>query len=329
MPAVPTDRTVGAPSGGVIAGGRFLLPPDPELVTRESAFPSTTICSMPTVEGFSQYVHPKVLDFGAGGWNGWRYWMANTNYPGTNDAVENPAIFVSSDGTAWQSIGTNPVIPRPDGATLGVLYNSDPHLLFHNETLYLYYRVYNAVGNSLSNPREQLRVASSTDGVSWSSPTIVLNVHEDWDAGLLAPCVSHLDGVFYLWSFRNRTSPTTLVLRKASNPLGPFSALQTATFTMPLTAGTRQPWHGDIVKTRGGWAMLFCDRTSPAQLWFAYGKKNGLDWTIKSDPITTGSPDQYRPSLVLNGDGYDCWISNYGSPPRTTARIRLTDNQLD
>ena len=328
MPAVPTDRIVGAPSGGAIASGRFLLPPNPELVTLGSAFPSLTPCTLPTVEGYSQYVHPKVLDFGMAGWNGWRYWMVNTNYPGTNDAVENPAVFVSADGTTWQSIGTNPVIPRPDGASLGVLYNSDPHFLFHAGALYLYWRVYNAAGDSQTNPREQLRVVSTTDGVTWTSSVAVLNVHEDWNSGLLAPCISHLDGVFYLWAFRNRTTPTTLVLRTSSSPLGPFSAIQTATFVMPAAAGARQPWHGDIVKTRGGWAMLFSDRTSVEQLWFAYGKNNGLEWTVKSQPITTGAPGQYRPSLCLNGNGYDCWISNASLNPKTTCRLRLTDPQL-
>ena len=325
--ASPVNDSYAGPSAGVIAGGRFVLPPDPEQVTL-SPFPATTICTLPMVEGYSQYVHPKVLDFGVGGWNGWRYWMVNTNYPWTNDAVENPAIFVSADGVMWQSIGTNPVVPRPDGAVLGVLYNSDPHLLFHAGTLYLYWRVYNGAGNSLANPREQLRVISSTDGITWSAQTALVNVHEDWSSGLLAPCVSYSNGVFYLWAFRNRTEPTSLVLRTAPSPLGPFSALQTASFSMPPAAGTRQPWHADIVATRGGWAMLFSDRTSPMQLWFAYGKQNGLDWTVKSTPLTTGSPEQYRPSIVRNGNGYDCWISNFGATPRTTGRVRITDNQL-
>lgn len=313
-------------SGGILAGGRFVLPPDPELVSL-SPFPAATICSIPVVEGYSQYVHPKVLDFGAGGWNGWRYWMANTNYPGTNDAVENPSLFVSSDGVMWQSLGSNPVVPRPEGAVLGELYNSDPHLMFHAGTLYLYWRIFNTNGDSLSNPREQLRCSSTSDGVTWSSPVIVLNVHEDWDAGLLAPCISYRDGIFYLWAFRNRTSPTTLVLRTSASPMGPFSALQTASFAMPSSAGARQPWHGDIVETRGGWAMLLCDRTDPGQLWFAYGQRNGLTWTVKSDPLTIGSPSQYRPSFVRNGNGYDVWLSNYVNP-RTTGRTRITDPQL-
>jgi hypothetical protein len=61
------------------------------------SWPPSIICDIPKVEGYSAYVHPKVLDTGADRWNGHRYWMCNTNYPGTMDRYENPAIFVSED----------------------------------------------------------------------------------------------------------------------------------------------------------------------------------------------------------------------------------------
>lgn len=94
--------------------GRHASQPLPLIPLEDAIFnewPPSIICDIPKVEGYSAYVHPKVLDTGADRWNGHRYWMCNTNYPGTMDRYENPAIFVSEDGTSWAHFGDNPVVP--------------------------------------------------------------------------------------------------------------------------------------------------------------------------------------------------------------------------
>ena len=85
-----------------------------------------------------QNTHPAVLDMeqelGAGQvWNGYRYWMAITPYPGSVAATENPCIFASSDGTTWvvPSGVTNPVVPYPGGEN-GL--NADPDICMEPPT---------------------------------------------------------------------------------------------------------------------------------------------------------------------------------------------------
>lgn len=315
----PVADSYKAPSGGVIAGGRFLIPASPETAYL-TTFPPTIQCSIPVVEGYSAYVHPKVLDTGTPGWNGYRYWMCNTNYPGTNDEVENPSVFVSDDGTTWISPGANPVVPKPVDWAAGVKYNSDNHIMLHDGVMYLYWRVY----HTAAAPRETLKCVYSSDGVMWSEPQTILTVHEDWDSGLLSPVIDYVNGEFFLFSMRNRVSPTSLVLRKATSPLGPWSSMQTSDLALPAIAGSRQMWHMDAVPTKRGWAMLLCDRgVSPTELWFAHGDTSGLIWQIKSTPLTTTNPWQYRPSLVKNGRGFDCWLTNYTADPHRCERSRI------
>ena len=56
--------------------------------------------NIPTYDGSGQGVHPDVY-YNANGWNGYRYWMAVTPYPGGNAAYENPSIVVSNDNVNW------------------------------------------------------------------------------------------------------------------------------------------------------------------------------------------------------------------------------------
>ena len=85
----------------------------------------------------------------------------------------------------------------------------------------------------------------------------------------------------------------------------------------------------DCVRTNRGWAMLISDRNAdPAWLWLAYGKKNGLEWTVRQLPLTNTAPAQYRPSIVHTPDGLDCWLTNFSASPRRLERTRIEDNQL-
>ena len=51
--------------------------------------------------GDDQAFHPKVLNFEKP-WNGYRYWMAYTPYPGADQRKENPHVCVSNDRIHWK-----------------------------------------------------------------------------------------------------------------------------------------------------------------------------------------------------------------------------------
>jgi hypothetical protein len=323
--AIPTPAYYNAAISPIV-GGRFrYTPPVFETIPLNevvfSQWPPSTICSIPVVEGFSAYVHPKVIDTGISGWNGHRYWMCNTNYPGTNDEVENPSVFVSEDGTNWMNAGNNPVVPKPNDWQNGRVYNSDPHIVIgHDNVMYMYWRFYHLN----EPPRERLMCVYSSDGVTWSEQAQVLTLHESWDSGLLSPVVEYHNGTYCLWSFRSRTDPTTCTLRTATNPLGPWSSPQTCTLALPPEAGSREIWHFDVIRIDNGWAMLLSDRNvDPARLWFAYGDDSGLVWEVKGQPMNNTLPVQYRPSIVRTESGFDCWLTNWTANPRRLERVSI------
>jgi len=108
----------------------------------------------------NQAIHPSILDFGATGWNGYRYWMGFTPYPANQSQYENPSIVVSSDGVNW-SVPTglaNPIVPTPVSG-----YNADIELVYKDSTdeIWMYYK-YND-GTSV-----YLAGLKSSDGIAWT-----------------------------------------------------------------------------------------------------------------------------------------------------------------
>ena len=114
----------------------------------------------------SEVVHPSVLHF-PGQWRGWKWWMCITPYPGSDATYENPSILVSHDGLAWtEPTGIqNPIAPYPASSTSqgDVFLAYDPEL----DILVVTYVRTSATAN-------ELRMITSSDGITWSAPTVVL-----------------------------------------------------------------------------------------------------------------------------------------------------------
>ena len=117
----------------------------------------------------SDMVHPGPIYFPEG-WNGYRYWMAYTPYPGSNSSYENPCLACSNDGDAWITPpGTiNPLVQKPSSG-----YNADTHLVASpdGKKLYLIYRERLITGITGNN----VRVMESADGAIWSPPMTIVN----------------------------------------------------------------------------------------------------------------------------------------------------------
>jgi len=65
----------------------------------------------PTYDGSGQVVNPDVVYFPSG-WHGYKYWLAMTPYPNSNDDYENPSILVSNDGAPGPSRPGSPIRSR-------------------------------------------------------------------------------------------------------------------------------------------------------------------------------------------------------------------------
>ena len=119
--------------------------------------------------GNFQNIHPKVLYF-PNGWNGYKYWMAYTPYPGGNTTQENPCLAASNNGLDWgvPTGGTNQVLEDWNGISND--YNNDTHLVYNSSTnkLEIWYRT--ALG---SQSKIQLKRILTSDGITFESVEIL------------------------------------------------------------------------------------------------------------------------------------------------------------
>ena len=289
-----------------VYGGRSAPVRDPS--DASLAWPPAVTCSIPDAEGVNAPIHPKVLDFGADPFGGYRYWMAYTPYPGAQDVLENPCVVASSDGVTWVAPASNPIEPAPPGVKNGYKYNSDTHLLFAGDTLHLIWRLF----DNVSGPWiESLLFRSTTDGVTWSAAQ-PLNIETHTGVSkLLSPSVERHGGRYYCWTLNRSSTPIYLQLRTASALNGPWSAPQLCTLLLPDL--TREPWHADVIRVPNGWLMLISDRSRSGvvgRLWLAYSK-DGISWTPASTALSTAAPTMYRSSLVRTPDGVKCWVTDW------------------
>lgn len=184
----------------------------------------------PTYDGSGNTVHPDVVDMGTA-WNGYRFWMAHTPYPESDDAYENPSILASHDGVTWTTPPgvTNPLYPRP-----GASYNSDVDLSYDpgSDELVLVYRTEGKTGVHV--------IARSPDGVTWPAAASPLAGWASPEQNV-SPAVVHMpDGTWAMWGLG---SPSRTLRRwTAPNIDGPWSGPSECTGLGP------QAWHLDVVR---------------------------------------------------------------------------------
>lgn len=137
-----------------------------------------------TPEGYNQPYHPSVL-YLDNGWNGYKYWMAQTPYPigGTpyRDRWEYPCIYASHDGVDWKPIGNNPIDNLTQTEIVNVDYFSDPHLVYRPDLnrIECWYRITHRDHGSqdprFSFPTTIIR-KYSTDGITWSERETLIDL---------------------------------------------------------------------------------------------------------------------------------------------------------
>lgn len=270
-------------------------------------WPPDSADTIPSVSGVNAPIHPKVLDLGAS-WNGYRYWMAFTPYPLSNDDTEeNPSVVASSDGDTWVAPATNPIEAAPSGAATGELYNSDTHLLFKDSTLYLIWRKADHDGGGYSdNIDETLYYRSSSDGTTWSSAQTMLTSTSTTGSKLLSPSVCFFDAEYWMW-VAVKGSPFTVDLYRASSLTGPWTRIGVTDIAI---TGAAEPWHPDVIRIPNGWAMLINDRFgATADLHLCYSE-DGINWGGLTK-ITDGAPGAYRSSLVRSDSDFRCWATDF------------------
>lgn len=271
-------------------------------IERAYGINTSTYLTTPTYDGSGQVAHPDVIDFGPGQtWNGYRYWMAMTPYPSSNNVYENPSMLVSNDNVTWIVPPglTNPIVAHPaDG------FNSDVDLTMVGSTMYLYWRQYTS-----SNNGHILWLTSSTDGITWSTPQSIINQADQYD---VAPAIVQYGSQYLMFAIYDTT--TNVVTRRTASAInGPWSAPTTVPFTLP---GSNEPWHMDVCVDGGRlWASM---SSFLSELYLAYSDDGGLTWTVGTKPVIVGAgwaTAIYRSCIKAQNGYLDCWYSAYTGTP--------------
>jgi hypothetical protein len=279
------------------------------LAARAANAPAPLATPVPYVG--TELVHPSVFHR-EGGWNGYPYWLAATPYPGSEARHENPSLYCSRDGLAWETPPgiVNPLIPGPAEARR---YNSDPHLAGDPDgRLHLFYRAAGADRN------DTLYLVSSSDGRRWSAPRAVLD-EPLADERQLSPAV-FWDGSQWLMYYVDAASyPYRIRRRTAPRAEGPWSAPRAVRGVDPPPG--RMIWHLDAFPWQGA-TVLLVDTTAVYRtqaggaLYFAVAD-DGLAFTRAEAPVLAGTPgwdaSLYRSCcLPLAGGGFGIWYSAWG-----------------
>ena len=243
-----------------------------------------------TYDGSGQLVHPDAVVFPRR-WQGKRYWVSGTPYPGGNPKYENPSIY---QGRASNELGvplgvTNPIVPAP---MFG--YLSDPDLLHDpdSDELRMYYR-------STSGPDDTIFLITSRDGVLWSPPRLVLSADRH---SLISPSIVRESATSWrMWT----VNASSMGCLSASNDL----VLQQRQSSDGITWSTPQgmalrvpgqvPWHWDVqyVPAKSEyWALVaaYPDGTtcSHTAVYFARSA-DGTTWDVSPTPLL--APGELEP----------------------------------
>lgn len=248
-------------------------------------------CITPSYYGTNNSMHPKVLDIN---WRGYRYWMIET----PDEAVhEHPSILVSDDGDVWSDPGHNPIVTPP----LDKSFYSDPHLVFHDDTLYAVYRH--------TSEKTRILVRESKDGVNWSDEAMIIS---GTGSETRCPCILFDGEFFIMWT----AGDSKVSYRGAVGIYGPWS--------IPIDCSGVNPWHMDVIKYKDGYMMVGTNGFDNLCL----GRSNdGIDWSYGYPFLTLqdgwDKDSFYRASIVETDSGVDVWYSGHGDDGWRVGRISL------
>jgi hypothetical protein len=291
---------------GESAAGAPLTPPDDvsgldDAEQPGAGFVAPAVIPVETYEGSGQLVHPDAAVFPAR-WQGKRYWVAGTPYPGGNPKFENPSIYQGRFSREMRvpSGVTNPLVSAPTSG-----YMSDPDMLHDPDSgeLRMYYR-------ETMGGMDAILLITSADGVHWSPSRLVAT---DVRYSLISPAIVRESATSWrMWTVNAQVQgctslegETTLQQRRSSDGIT-WGAPEPVMLLVP----GRVPWHWDVqyvAAKQEYWALLAaypdgttCSRTA---LYFARSA-DGTAWNVAPMPLL--APGEFDPlrDLVYRSSFY-------------------------
>ncbi|AJI79475.1 hypothetical protein [Corynebacterium singulare] len=280
--------------------------------------------TLPTHEGSGQATHPSVLFF-ENGWNGWKYWMAMTPYPASDEGAEDPNVVVSNDGWNWQVPDglTNPIddqLGKPNP------HNSDTQLVMApSGEMYLTWRTVDRP-NGKTN---RIYLVKSTDGVNWSEK------EEIWtgEPQFMSQALIWTGENWRLYGIANHPGVPNRIIFYESVDLKTWSAPRYPSVDPYLQSNERW-WHIDVQRHNGEYLGIVhivpSDTVQNGNL-YLMRSKDGINWKRSDTPIIShkesGYHNLYKSTLVPHGSGesltFELYYSGF-SEGRADWRINRT-----
>ena len=266
--------------------------------------------SVATPDASGVLVHPSCLYF-PNGWNGYRYWMVSTGYLASDNTKENPDLTVSNDGVTFTSLSgvTHPLVPWPGTGK----YNSDPHLVLGpDNVMYLYWREYGVDYGEGSGFIEHIKVTYSSDGVAWSSPTIVHSANQS----VSRPCspsvwYDYPTKTWYMLAVDIIPSPYVLKRYSSTTPTGVFANDAAVTVTNGWYS-TLGPWHFEVTNLGDQLIALVQDGSnSGGALNILISTDSGLTWL--RNPTQVSGTTYYKSTMVAKQTNKGLAFDIFGS----------------
>lgn len=231
---------------------------------------------------FNSY-HPKVLDLGEEGWNGYRYWVSYTPYPSGFDYYENPHVVATNDFINYSNILH---FEQPlENYEKSVRFNSDSCIVYNDDLnrLELIWRYTDYESDYMA-----LYMRSSEDGTNWSESEIFYETYYRDSYDMVSPAIIYEDGTYKAWY----VSEYGIYYRERVD--GEWSDSVETEIKYEDGAHT---WHIDVIKTEKGYELLACglddfyDRKH-MNLYYA-SSQDGMDWGT-AEAILFPSQDSYN-----------------------------------
>lgn len=223
--------------------------------------------------GDNEAYHPKVITFDKK-WNGYKYWMSYTPYPGGNSGYENPHIVVSNDLVNWYAPnGENKSLDEVKNKYKKKRYNSDAHIVYNKDKdiIICYWRYVDDTNESVTIFKRETK-----DGVTWTDKEKVLYSKNRHKKDYVSPAIIYDEGIYKMW-YVNVCNTITYA---ESTDGSKWTDKNKISFKYPSKLDT---WHLDVIKTDKGYEMI----TVAYDKWHNHNRMD-LYYTYSTDEVNFG-----------------------------------------
>jgi hypothetical protein len=260
--------------------------------------------AIPTYDGSGQATHPDVIvERDAAG--AVRVVMAMTPYPFSADRLENPSVVVSTDGMHFAPPAglANPLAPAPPTD-----HNNDPDLRRDPRT-----GAYELLYLEAQRPAQQTLVAlTSADLVTWTRRDAIVYDLAHGAPFIVSPAAIDDGGKTYLFFVETEGRALKLL---TSDDGRTWDVARAA--PVDLALGKVTPWHVDVVRGDGAYALLISgyEADFSHQSLYLATSPDLAHWTLRPAPLLAytdpalGVESMYRSTGVVDHGTLIVWYS--------------------